>query len=311
MKEKKSRKTAWIIAGIIIAWLFLFSLASIFDNDSTEISSKNKIAIVPIQGEISIAGSSGFVIPSDGASSTSIVKNLEQAEKDNSVKAIILEINSPGGTVVASEEIANKVKSIDKPVIAWIREIGTSGAYWIASSSDRIIADPLSITGSIGVIGSYLEFSKLLEKYGIRYESLATGRYKDLASPFKELTQEERILLQDKLNIIHNAFVDEIATNRNLPREQAASLATGIFYIGKEAKQLGLVDELGDKQLAIDRAKQLAGIEEAEIIRYEQKRSLFDLLGDVSSKFSYYLGRGIGFELASKLEEPGLEISAK
>ncbi len=309
MKDvKKKKKLAWIIAIIVIAWLVIFSISSIFSDK--KVISKNKIAVIPVIGEITTSGSSGFPLESGGASSTTLVKNLERAEMDESIKAIILEINSPGGTVVASEEVANKIKSIEKPVIAWIREIGTSGAYWIASSSDRIIADPLSITGSIGVIGSYLEFSKLMEKYGIGYEQLTTGKYKDIASPFRELSQEEKNLMAQKLNIIHEAFVDEVAINRKLPRENVASISTGLFYIGKEAKELGLVDELGGRELAINAAKRLAGIEDAELVRYEEKRSIFDLLGSVISYPSYYLGRGIGFELSQKIDKPGLSINA-
>ena len=110
--------------------------------------------------------------------------------------------------------------------------------------------------------------------------------------------------------IIHDVFVDQIAENRNMPRDKVASLATGMFYIGKEAKDLGLVDRLGGKQVAIDTAKNLAGIEEAEITRYEERRSLIDVLGQLSSTASYYVGRGIGFELSEKLNNPKLAISA-
>ncbi len=311
MRDDKSRKkkTVYIVIGIIVAWIFLFSIANWIDKGNDG-GTGDKIAVIPIIGEISSSGSSGFPISSDGASSTSLVNSLERAEKDENVKAIILEINSPGGTVVASEEVADKVGSIEKPVVAWIRDIGTSGAYWIASSSDTIVADPLSITGSIGVIGSYLEFSKLMKKYGVGYEGLTTGKYKDIGSPFKELTPDEKDLLLSKMYIIHDVFVDQIAENRNMPRDKVANLATGMFYIGKEAKDLGLVDRLGGKQVAIDTAKNLAGIEEAEITRYEERRSLIDILGQLSSSASYYVGRGIGFELSEKLNNPKLAISA-
>lgn len=309
--RKKRRTALHVIVSIAIIWIALFVIASLIDrDDGSKRDGSDKIAIVPIIGEITTSGSSSFPVPSEGASSTSIINSLEKAEKDKNVRAIVLEINSPGGTVVASEEIANKVKSMEKPVVAWIREIGASGGYWIASGADSIVADPLSITGSIGVIGSYLEFSRLLDKYGIRYEGLTTGKYKDLGSPFKELTQEERGLLLSKMNIIHDAFVDEIARNRNMPRDRAESLSTGIFYIGKEAKEIGLVDKLGGKDVAIQTAKELAGIEDAEEIRYEERKGLIEILGQLVSYQSYYLGRGIGFEIANKLDNNRLEIAA-
>ncbi len=203
-------KLKTIIFTILLLWLIIY----LFSNIITIPDLNDKIAVITIDEPISIGKQS---IPFQNQfSSQDIIENLDKASQDSTVKGIILEINSPGGTVVASKEIADRVKSMNKPVVSWIREIGTSGAYWIASSSDKIVADPLSITGSIGVISSYLEFAGLLKNYNVTYESLTTGKYKELGSPFKELSQEERAFLQSKLNQIHDYFVKEVAANRNL-----------------------------------------------------------------------------------------------
>jgi protease-4 len=248
---------------------------------------KPAIAVIPISGAISLEG--------DGASAQEIVKIIKKADKDPTVKAIILDINSPGGTVVASEEIAAAVKGAKKPVVAWIREIGASGAYWIASASDTIVADPASITGSIGVSGSYLQFSGLMDKYGVTYERLVTGTFKDTGSEYKELTDEERAYLMSKLNAINSVFIDAVSANRNLDRTYVATLATGEIFLGSEAADKGLVDVLGGKNEAQLVAQQLAGISSSRLVTMqEQKGTLLDLISSSSQAMAYWIGRGIG-----------------
>ena len=285
----------WIFFIVVIFLLVAsFSLSRLLKVEDFS----DKIAVIPIKGVITSDGFEEFLTTS-GASSTKITQFIKQANQDNSVKGIILEINSPGGTVVASEEIANEVKKSKKPVVSLIREVGASGAYWIASSSNKIVADPLSITGSIGVVSSYLEFSGLMEMYGVNYERLVAGEYKDTGSPFRELTKNERGLLQNKLDIIHEAFIEEVAKNRNLDKNNVKKIANGFFYLGKEAKELGLVDELGDKELAVNITKQLANIEEAKLVTYEEKIRFTELLSRLSANSFYFVGRGIGKELFS------------
>ena len=279
-----------IIVITLIA-LFLFSLLTAKLLDIKEVS--NQIVVIPINGVIRTEGSTGF-IDENVASSSVIVSFIEKAEKNDAIKGILLEINSPGGTVIASKEIAESVKKSKKPTVAWIREVGASGAYWVASASDKIVADPLAITGSIGVTGSYLEFSELFEKHGITYQELASGKYKEVGSPFKELTKEERALLEERINVIHNYFVDEVARNRNLDRKSVEELATGAFYLGGEAKELGLVDVLGNREDAINLLKNMTGLREAELVKYELKRGFFDSLRRLSLEMFYFMGKGIG-----------------
>ncbi len=254
-------------------------------------STSNKIAMIPIKGAISSSGG-GLPFEGAGASSLNILDQLKDADEDNNVKAIILEIDSPGGTVLASKEVADKIKEIEKPVVAWVRGTGASGAYWIASATDRIVADELSVIGSIGVTSSYLEFSGLLKEYDVSYQRLVTGEFKDLGSPYKELTEKERELLMKKINQIHDFFIREISENRNISLAKINKLATGEFFLGQEAIKLGLIDELGGRDEAVNVSKQLANVTEAEVVKYKDSEGIFDYLLD--AKIPYQVGQGIG-----------------
>ncbi|MBI2109969.1 signal peptide peptidase SppA [Candidatus Woesearchaeota archaeon] len=265
----------------------------------------DQIAIIQIKGPITSEQpsfpTSKTVLPEN------IISFLDSAEKDKGIKAVILEINSPGGTAVASKEIASRVKSFNKPVVAWIRDLGTSGAYWVASSADKIIADDLSITGSVGVTSSYLGFSGLFEKFGISYEQVAAGKYKELGSPYKKLEEQERELLMSKINKIHRIFLDEVAENRNLNAEQINKISTGEFFLGSESKSLGLIDYLGSKEVAINVTKQLANLTEASIVTYETKQSLFERLAFVFNSFSFKVGEGISHGFVEETKSANFE----
>jgi len=302
MKRKNNNKVVILI--ILLLFVTILGVSSSFKNDG--LKTENQIALIPIKG---IIGSVSSSIPfSSSQDNTELILNaLEKSKENKNIKAVILEINSPGGTVIASKEIANAVKNLDKPVISLIREVGASGAYWVASSSDYIIADELSITGSIGVISSYLQFSGLLENYNITYERLIAGQFKDIGSPFKELTNEERIILQKKLDKIQEVFVNEVKENRNL--DNTEEIEKGLFYLGSEALELGLVDELGNKDLAIKKAKELANIKDARIVEYKEKKNLLDILSRLSTESFYYMGLGISSNF--NLQEDKFEILAK
>lgn len=285
---------------VIIILFLLYATSFLIAKNLEEVSITSKIALIPIQGTITVGNHESIYQPAT-ASSNTIVAFLEQANKDKSIKAILLEINSPGGTAVASSEIANKIKSIEKPVVAFIREVGASGAYWIASASDKIVASPLSITGSIGVISSYLEFSDLMETYGIKYERLTAGEYKDMGSPYRGLTDKEKKLLQNKLNIIHSEFIKEVNKNRNMNVNQ---YATGMFYLGVEAKDLGLIDYLGDRELALNITKQLADIKDAELITYKpEPQNILNILRRFTSEMGLNIGRGISSTLIENSQQ--------
>ncbi len=256
----------------IIMIFILFSFLGLLFTVFFGVIPTGNIAVIPIEGTIT-AGSAGY---GGGASSSEIVKLIQRADENSEIKAILLEINSGGGSAVASDEIAEAVKRAEKPTVAVIREAGASGAYWIASATDKIYANRMSITGSIGVIASYLEFANLLEDYNITYRRIVSGKYKDMGSPLKEMTMEEEMILKDSISQIHDFFVQAVAENRNMPEESVKKIASGRFMLGVEAKEVGLVDELGSKTDAVEYIEEMLNIT-ADLAHYTSKASLYDL----------------------------------
>lgn len=303
----EAKRKAGIAAAVIIGILLVsFSLSNILDFEKTSMG--NKIAVIPIKGTITAEGDAATPFGEATSSSAAIAGFIRQAESDESVKGIILEINSPGGTVLAGKEIADAVKKAKKPVVAVIREVGASGAYWAASAADKIVADEMSITGSIGVTSSYLEFSGLMEKYGVSYEELKAGKYKEAGSPFRKLSEEERASLQEKINKIQEYFLREIKENRKLDEKTMEKLKEADIYLGMEAYDLKLIDYLGGGDLAVNITKEMANITEAKTVRYEEKKGLLDILGRLSADAYYNIGRGIGAEITSISTRNNLEI---
>mgnify|MGYP001569751656 CR=1 FL=1 len=241
-----------------------------------------QIALIKINGEIN----SGMA--------EELSKAIDKASKDSEIKAVVFEINSPGGSVLPSKELAEQIKSISKPKVAWIREVGASGAYWIASATDKIVADPSSMTGSIGVIGSYLEFSKLFDKYGITYQRLVSGKYKDAGSEFKNMSADEREYLQGKINKLNQMFVSSVAENRHLDKFYVESLATGEIFLGVEAVDNKLIDVLGGKAEAQKTAEKLAKLKSSRLVEYKTEKGFFELLNSGADAVAYWAGRGIG-----------------
>ena len=265
------------------------------------------VALISIEGVIVGAEDSEFLFESV-TNSQDIVELIEKADENPSIKAIILQINSPGGSAVASEEIANSVKITNKTTVAWIREAGTSGAYWAASAADHIVASRVSVTGSIGVIASYLEFPGLLERYNVTYRRLVSGRYKDIGSPLKEMTEEEKAIFQQSLDDIRDYFANEVAKNRKLSKKDIDKAANGLFYLGAEAKELGLVDELGSKDEVIAYIEKKEGIK-AEIAEYKKEEGLLDILSSILSRQSFFVGKGIGSSLLDRKDVSSVSIT--
>ena len=272
-----------LILGVFLIVSFLLA------NSFNKIDLSDKIVFIPLKGVI-VSGENGGILGEDVTYSTDFINYLNKAKDDPTIKAVIIEIDSPGGTALGSKEIADNIKEFNKPIVGWIRSVGASGAYWAASATDVIIADPISITGSIGVISSYLEYEGLMRKYGVEYERLVTGKYKDLGSPYKNLTVEERNLLLKKLNIIHKVFVDDVNKNR---KKDLSKYSTGEFFLGLEAKEIGLIDHLGNKETAISIAKNLSKLSEAKTVTFKTKRGFLSSIDKYFSRFSYYIGLGI------------------
>lgn len=275
------------LAAIFILLILLPITLSLFDG-----SRYGNVALIPISGVLTVDG--GSYLGQSTISSETIVSFIEEAEDNEMIEVIFLEINSPGGSAVASDEIAQAVKKAEKPVIAIIREVGASGGYWVASAADYVIANRMAITGSIGVLSSYLEFSGLMEEYGVNYERLVAGERKDIGTSYRKLEEGERQLLQAKINKIHDFFIEEIARNRELDEKVVRGLATGEFYLGVEALPLGLIDQLGDKGTAEKYIQENFAIEEADYVVYATEPSIFELLGSVVSQFFFRMGEGFG-----------------
>lgn len=286
----------WITAVIILLVIGTFSIlaalviGAFVSTDST--FENGNVALINIRGFITIDAPTELLGP-ELSSSTEIVELIEKANENDDIKAILLDINSGGGSPVASYEVMQAIKESNKTVVAWMREVGASGAYWIASASDYIVANPMTITGSIGVYGSYLDFSGFIERYNVSYERLVSGEYKDLGTPFKELTKEERAILQDSLDQIREEFIRSVAENRNLSDEEMDRTANGLFYLGKDAKALNLIDKLGGKDDAIAYIEDKHEIE-ADIVEYKKQKTFMDLLEGVVSGQSFNLGLGLG-----------------
>ena len=237
---------------------------------------KGKIAILPIKGVIyaeepipllsSIIRFPGML--------SKMRKQIESASQENEVKGIIFEIDSPGGAPYPSKELARMVKRIKKPTVAWIEENCLSGAYWIASSCDKIVCDELSRVGGIGVAGIRMDLSEFMKKFGIQFDASTTGRFKDLGMPFKSVSErrEEKEIIDEELSTTNKIFVEDIIKNRNLPEneEKIKEIKEGRYYLGTKAKDAGLVDFIGGREEAIEICKKAAGIDkdEVEIVDY-------------------------------------------
>lgn len=181
----------------------------------------------------------------DVTSSEDVLWSIRQANEDEEIKAIILEVNSPGGSMVGGEEIDNAIKNSEKPVIALIRDIGASASLLSISSADRIYASVNSTIGSIGVTMSYLSNEEKNKKDGYTYQQLSSGKFKDSGSPDKELTKEEKALMLRDIDISFNNFVKAISQNRNIPIDKVRQNADGSTFLGEKAKELNLIDEIG------------------------------------------------------------------
>ncbi|MFA6386150.1 MAG: signal peptide peptidase SppA [Candidatus Paceibacterota bacterium] len=181
----------------------------------------------------------------DSVSSEDITGKIKIANNNPDIKAIIIEVDSPGGSIVAGEEIDTVIKNSEKPVIALIRDLGASASLWAISSADRIYASENSTIGSIGVTSSFMSNAKKNAKDGITYEALSSGKFKDSGSPEKELTTEERTLILRDINISFNNFIKALSLNRNIDIETVKSNADGSTWLGTKAKEIGIIDEIG------------------------------------------------------------------
>lgn len=255
------------LGGVLLFMVVSSIIGSFFSNGILD--SDNQIAIVEIRGMIS--------------ESRETVEQLRKFQNAPKVKGIILRIDSPGGAVGPSQEIYNAVARIRaegrKPVIASLGSVAASGGYYIASAANTIFANPGTLTGSIGVIMAFSNIQDLIGKIGIRPEVIKSGAFKDAGSPVRPISTEERKLLQNLVDDVHQQFVDDVAKGRNLPTQDVQHLADGRVYTGRQAFELKMVDHMGGLQDAIDLLATEAGIPGApQIVQEEEKVPFMDWL---------------------------------
>ncbi|MFA5073294.1 MAG: signal peptide peptidase SppA [Nitrospirota bacterium] len=247
---------------------------------------KNKILLLDISGFISSDdGSTGLGSKKQPATIAVVKEALDRARADNNVKAVVLRINSPGGGVTASDILYHEIKKFRQEtgtkVIAHIMDMGTSGAYYTALGADRIMAQPTSITGSIGVIMLRFDATGLMQKIGIKAFEIASAEKKGMGSPFRQFTHDEQVIFQDIVNSLQTRFVTLVGTERKLPPESVQKLADGRIFTSQEAQTAGLIDTIGYLDEAIDQAKKLAALDKATIVTYfrpgEYRANLYSL----------------------------------
>ncbi|MDH4227381.1 MAG: signal peptide peptidase SppA [Deltaproteobacteria bacterium] len=287
----KFKKFLMAMGAVFTALIVISAITAIFSNDEGG-GFGDKVAVLEIEGVIT--------------DSYAINKKLREYARRDDVKAVVVRVNSPGGAVGASQEIYTEVKRLKekKKVVISMGNVAASGGYYIAAPADMIVANPGTITGSIGVIANFVNMEKLFGTIGLRTETIKSGEFKDTGSPSRPMTKEERALLQSVINDAHSQFVDAVSEGRKIKKEEAALLANGRVFTGAEAKRLGLVDKLGNLSDAITEAGKLAGISgEPRVLYPERKKGLFKelmeegartLVNEASSSFSLmYMMPGI------------------
>jgi len=236
------------LGAIFLLFLIFLLLLSRCTGDFHGLPVGERIGVVEINGMLS--------------GSDPVVRQLVSFKKDDSIKAVILRVDSPGGAVAPSQEIHDEVIRVaaKKPVVVSMASVAASGGYYVSIPAHRIVANPGTITGSIGVIMQLTNLEELYGKLGLKSLVVKSGEHKDIASPFRPMSSEDRKILQGVIDDIYDQFVSAVAEGRNLPVEKVRNLADGRIFTGRQAKEIGLVDELGGMQDAVGIAKDLAGI---------------------------------------------------
>lgn len=248
-----------VIPVIVVIIIAFFSIRAVFDS--------NRIGVVEVTGTI--------------VDAKETVKNLRDFTRNKLIAAIILRVDSPGGMVAPSQEIYEEIKKAqkNKKVVVSMGALAASGGYYIAAPADLIVANPGTLTGSIGVLMEFTIVKKLMEKIGVEVQTIKSREHKDIGSPFRSMTETEKALLKGVITDVYEQFVDVVVKERSLPRDSVVAFADGRIFTGRQAKNLGLVDTLGSFQDAVSMTKDLVGIKtEPTLVYPRKKRSFMDML---------------------------------
>ncbi len=216
------------------------------------------VAVIRLDGTIT-AGAQDY-LTTTGITPDRVRSLLDQAAVNPAIKAVVVRVNSPGGSVVPSDEIYRALLAYDKPVVVSMGDTAASGGYYIACGGDYVMAHPDTLTGSIGVISTFFNYEELLNKVGVEAVIIATGPRKDFGSPYRDMTEQEKEIWQGILDEVYENFVDVVVEARDLPEEEVREIADGRVVTGQQAKEIGLVDDVGTRQEAIDKAAELGNI---------------------------------------------------
>jgi len=302
--EQRRRRFAWLVVGVVmIVGLAVSSLSRavapeqrVSGIESLIAQAPEKFIEKPVEGEgkdkIVLLRVEGILFDEEGSNFSSgivdverLAKQIDQAKDDQDVKAVILLVNSPGGSVTASDTIYKKIielKAAGKKVVVLMREVAASGGYYIASPADKIIANQGTLTGSIGVILQSVDVQGLFDKVGLKTVTFKAGKFKDILSPTRDITDEERQLIQNLIDEAHGQFITAISEGRQLDRTKVVELSDGRIFSGEGARKAGLVDELGNLPETIKIAKELAGVEQARVVEYTS------IFGGLESLFPFF-----------------------
>jgi protease-4 len=282
-----TKKTVFIVIAVLAVLFFVVTfmavVAAAFTEGDGDFAAGKSVGIVEVRGAIE--------------SPDEAVRQIKKYRDNGAIKAIVLRVESPGGGVAASQEILAALRKAreKKPVVCSMGEVAASGGYYIACGCDSIVANPGTLTGSIGVILEYPVLEELIRKIGVRFEVLKAGENKDLGNPFRQLTPAERQLLQAMLDDVHAQFIEAVAQGRRLPADSVKAFADGRVFTGRQALALGMVDRLGTLDDAVEMAGRMAGLKEAPKTVKEKKkrRSVFDLMDNLSESASQLKNTGV------------------
>lgn len=244
-------------------------------------SATNQIAVLDLNGTIQDTGGATSFFTTEGYHHQTFMKKLDYVKENNSVKAVILRVNTPGGGVVESAEIHDKIVEIqseaNKPVYISMGSMAASGGYYIAAPAHKIFATPETLTGSLGVIMQGYNFAGLAEKYGVEFITIKSGPYKDIMSPTREMAEEEREILQSMIDNSYEGFVKVIAEGRGMSEAEVRQIADGRIYDGRQAKEIGLIDDFGYFSDVVEAVKEEQNIGNAQVVKYTESFGLGSL----------------------------------
>ena len=248
-----------VIGAVFVSFVLMIVVIASFIGDSPSLPLGHKVGVIQVVGPI--------------VSSDKTVREIVNFSKDDSIEAVVLRVDSPGGGVGPSQEIYTEIERLAeiKPVVVSMGAVAASGGYYVAAPADRIVANPGTITGSIGVIMGFTNYEELLEKIGLKSTVVKSGKHKDIGSPARPMTEEDRTILQGLIDDVHRQFVNAIVKGRKMEFDRVLSLADGRIFTGKQAKELGLVDQLGNFRDAVILAASLGEIDGEPKLIYPPK----------------------------------------